>query len=94
MARTQASFIKSLTISIAVAGFGGLSFVASAQQADQGAIQEVVVTFAQAFAHLVASEAADSDFLARLGDFLRHHFADSASGRSATGRRLPKRKHG
>jgi len=44
MARTRASFIRSLTISTAVAGFGGLPFVASAQQADQGAIQEVVVT--------------------------------------------------
>src|SRR2546430_15487841 len=44
MARTRASFIRSLTISTAVAGFGGLPLVASAQQADQGAIQEVVVT--------------------------------------------------
>src|SRR5213082_1582834 len=44
MVRTRASFIRSLTISTAVAGFAGLSFVASAQQPDQGAIQEVVVT--------------------------------------------------
>src|SRR5205814_5487943 len=44
MARTRASFIRSLTISTAVAGFAGLPFVASAQQPDQGAIQEVVVT--------------------------------------------------
>src|SRR5437763_9705705 len=43
MARTQASFIKSLTISIAVAGFAGLPFVAGAQQTDQG-IQEIIVT--------------------------------------------------
>src|SRR5438067_13483184 len=43
MARTQASFIKSLTISIAVAGFVGLPFVAGAQQTDQG-IQEIIVT--------------------------------------------------
>src|SRR2546430_13488047 len=43
MARTQASFIRSLTISIAVAGFVGLPFVAGAQQTDQG-IQEIIVT--------------------------------------------------
>src|SRR2546430_7267512 len=44
MARTRASFIRSLTISTAVAGFGGLPFVASAKQADEGPIQEAVVT--------------------------------------------------
>src|SRR6266478_3046782 len=44
MARTRASFIKSLTLSTAVAGFAGLPFVASAQQIDQTAIQEVIVT--------------------------------------------------
>jgi iron complex outermembrane receptor protein len=44
MARTRASFITSLTISTAVAGLAGLPFVAIAQQVDQGAIQEVVVT--------------------------------------------------
>src|ERR1700732_2301131 len=44
MARTRASFTTSLTISTAVAGFAGLPFVAIAQQVDQVAIQEVVVT--------------------------------------------------
>src|SRR6266403_1367942 len=44
MARTRASFIRSLTLSTAVAGFAGLPFVASAQQIDQTAIQEVIVT--------------------------------------------------
>src|SRR5258708_6895245 len=44
MARTLASFIRSLTIPAAVAGFAGLPFVATAQQVDQVAIQEVVVT--------------------------------------------------
>src|SRR5256885_806597 len=44
MARTRASVIRSLKISTAVAGFAGLPLVASAQQPDQGAIQEVVVT--------------------------------------------------
>jgi len=44
MARTRASFIRSLTLSTAVAGFAGLPFVASAQQIDQVAILEVIVT--------------------------------------------------
>ncbi len=44
MARTGASFIRSLSISTAVAGFAGLPFVAIAQQVDQVAIQEVIVT--------------------------------------------------
>src|SRR6266403_1888259 len=44
MARTLASFIRSLTIPAAVAGLGGLPFVATAQQVDQVAMQEVIVT--------------------------------------------------
>src|SRR3977135_1232263 len=44
MARTRASFIRSLTLSTAIAGFAGLPFVASAQQVDQVAILEVIVT--------------------------------------------------
>src|SRR6266480_5522758 len=43
MARTRASFIRILTIST-VAASAGLPFVASAQQPDQGAIQEIIVT--------------------------------------------------
>ena len=43
MARTRAGFIRILTIST-VAAFAGLPFVASAQQPDQGAIQEIIVT--------------------------------------------------
>src|SRR5437660_10691577 len=43
MARTRASVIRILTIST-VAAFAGLPFVASAQQPDQGAIQEIIVT--------------------------------------------------
>jgi iron complex outermembrane recepter protein len=52
MARTRSSFITSLTISIAAAGFAGLPFVASAQQVDQVAIQEVVVTAQKRVANL------------------------------------------
>jgi iron complex outermembrane recepter protein len=44
MARTRARFITSLTISSAVAGAAGLPIVAIAQQVDQVAIQEVIVT--------------------------------------------------
>lgn len=44
MARTRSSFITSLTISVAAAGFAGLPLVASAQQVDQVAILEVIVT--------------------------------------------------
>src|SRR5712671_94693 len=44
MARTLASFIRSLTIPAVVAGFAGLPFVATAQQVDQVAMQEVIVT--------------------------------------------------
>src|SRR5437868_1726747 len=43
MARTRASSIRILTIST-VAAVAGLPFVASAQQPDQGAIQEIIVT--------------------------------------------------
>src|SRR6267142_4149579 len=52
MARTRASFIRTLTLSTAVAGFAGLPFVASAQQVDQGAIQEVIVTAQKRAANL------------------------------------------
>src|ERR1700674_3466039 len=52
MARTRASLIRSLTLSTAVAGFAGLPFVASAQQVDQGAIQEVIVTAQKRAANL------------------------------------------
>src|SRR6202521_6206040 len=52
MARTRASLIRSLTLSAAVAGFAGLPFVASAQQVDQGAIQEVIVTAQKRVANL------------------------------------------
>jgi len=52
MARTRASFIRSLTLSTAVAGFAGLPFVASAQQVDQVAILEVVVTAQKRVANL------------------------------------------
>ena len=52
MARTQASFITSLTISIAAAGLTALPFVAGAQQVDQGAIQEVIVTAQKRAANL------------------------------------------
>src|ERR1700686_4077804 len=44
MVRTRPSFIPSLTISTTVAGIAGLPLVASAQQVDQVAIQEVIVT--------------------------------------------------
>ena len=44
MARTRASFIRSLTIPAAVAGFAAVPFVALAQQVDQVAILEVIVT--------------------------------------------------
>src|ERR1700674_4501375 len=44
MVRTRPSFITSLTISIAAAGFTGLPVVASAQQVDQVAILEIIVT--------------------------------------------------
>ena len=44
MARTRASLIKSLTISTAVASFAGLPLVASAQQADQAVLLEIIVT--------------------------------------------------
>jgi len=52
MARTRASFIRSLTLSTAAAGFAGLPFVASAQQVDQVAILEVVVTAQKRVANL------------------------------------------
>src|SRR5882762_2803798 len=52
MARTRASFIRTLTLSTAVAGFAGLPCVASAQQVDQGAIQEVIVTAQKRAANL------------------------------------------
>ncbi|HEY0768561.1 MAG TPA: TonB-dependent receptor, partial [Steroidobacteraceae bacterium] len=41
-----------LTVSIAIAGFAGLPFVAGAQQVDQGAIQEVIVTAQKRAANL------------------------------------------
>src|SRR5205807_10384758 len=44
MARTRASFIRSLTIPAAVACFAAVPFVALAQQVDQVAILEVIVT--------------------------------------------------
>src|SRR6266480_7316054 len=43
MARVRASFIRSLAMAMAVAGFAGLPFVASAQQVEQGAIQGIIV---------------------------------------------------
>src|SRR6266576_1266130 len=43
MARVRASFIRSLAMAMAVAGFAGLPAVAGAQQTDQG-IQEIIVT--------------------------------------------------
>src|SRR5467141_5453082 len=52
MARTRASFIRTLTLSTAVAGFAGLPFVASAQQVDQVAILEVIVTAQKRVANL------------------------------------------
>ncbi len=52
MARTRASLIRSLTLSTAVAGLAGLPFVASAQQVDQVAIQEVIVTAQKRVANL------------------------------------------
>src|SRR6202165_6157938 len=52
MARTRPSFITSLKISIAAAGFTGLPVVASAQQVDQVAILEVVVTAQKRVANL------------------------------------------
>src|SRR3977135_4551661 len=52
MARTRASFIRSLTLSTAIAGFAGLPFVASAQQVDQVAILEVIVTAQKRAANL------------------------------------------
>src|ERR1700694_1881442 len=52
MARTRPSFITSLKIFIAAAGFAGLPVVASAQQVDQVAILEVVVTAQKRVANL------------------------------------------
>ena len=52
MARTRPSFITSLTISIAAAGFAGLPVVASAQQVDQVAILEIIVTAQKRVANL------------------------------------------
>ena len=52
MVRTRPSFITSLTISIAAAGFTGLPVVASAQQVDQVAILEIIVTAQKRVANL------------------------------------------
>src|SRR6202035_1930931 len=52
MARTRASLTTSLTLSTAVAAIAALPFVASAQQVDQGAIQEVIVTAQKRAANL------------------------------------------
>src|ERR1700693_3039655 len=52
MARTRASLIRSLTISTTVAGIAGLPLVANAQQVDQVAIQEVIVTAQKRVANL------------------------------------------
>jgi iron complex outermembrane receptor protein len=52
MARIQASLIRSLTISTTVAGIVGLHLVANAQQIDQAAIQEVIVTAQKRVANL------------------------------------------
>src|ERR1700686_753388 len=52
MVRTRPSFIPSLTISIAAAGFTGLPVVASAQQVDQVAILEIIVTAQKRVANL------------------------------------------
>src|SRR2546430_17286537 len=52
MARVGASFIRSLAMAMAVAGFAGLPFVASAQQVEQGAIQEIIVTATKREANL------------------------------------------
>src|SRR3989475_7568577 len=52
MARVRASFIRSLAMAMAVAGFAGLPFVASAQQVEQGAIQEIIVTATKREANL------------------------------------------
>src|SRR5437660_12031865 len=37
-------------------------------------VAKVVVTFSQAFAHLIASESADGDFLSGLGNFVSDQF--------------------
>src|SRR5207247_2943688 len=52
MARVRGSFIRSLAMAMAVAGFAGLPFVASAQQVEQGAIQEIIVTATKREANL------------------------------------------
>src|SRR6202165_2125022 len=52
MARTRPSFITSLKIFIAAAGFAGLPVVASAQQVDQVAILEIIVTAQKRVANL------------------------------------------
>src|SRR5437763_6399360 len=44
MASTRPSFIRVLTRSLVATGCAGLPFVASAQQLDQAAIQEIIVT--------------------------------------------------
>ena len=52
MASTRAGFTGRLTGFITAAGFAGLPFVASAQQVDQVAIQEVIVTAQKRVANL------------------------------------------
>src|ERR1700730_14394863 len=52
MACTRAGFTSRLTGFIAAAGFAGLPFVASAQQVDQVAIQEIIVTAQKRVANL------------------------------------------
>ena len=52
MACTRAGFTSRLTGFIAAAGFGALPFVASAQQVDQAALQEVIVTAQKRAANL------------------------------------------
>ena len=52
MACTRAGFTGRLIRFIAATGFAGLPFVASAQQVDQAAIQEVIVTAQKRAANL------------------------------------------
>jgi len=52
MACTRAGFTSRLTGFIAAAGFGALPFVANAQQVDQAALQEVIVTAQKRAANL------------------------------------------
>ena len=52
MASTRPSFIRNVTVFLAAAGSVALSFVAGAQQVDQGALQEVIVTAQKRSANL------------------------------------------